>query len=279
MDRFDILAARKSHGILSEEEARELEALAKQYPKLGQRLVELEEMGIFMSEFAPLLESMEDAPAAEFPEHRMGQFTSAVWKEFRHTVPSRPRFGIVELLLRHGFSISAVGLLALAVIFAFQHTSGRIVLKPVAGTVGAAPVSRVIEFGVYNPVTELDYSPEQLLSLLNVDTRTFLSGMEKLNSLAAAPVVKPLSFDMADAFEQWKGDDLGKDTLARVWVDQNMERIYIMRRQGGTLEQTVRELPRDSSERDQFIRSTIQSLSRPTGRQVGGTPLASNEKA
>ena len=278
MDRFDILAARKSHGTLSEEEARELEALGKQYPKLGQRLVELEEMGIFMSEFAPLLESMDDAPAAEFPEHRMGQFTSAVWKEFRHTVPARPRFSFFQWMLRHGFAMTAACLVAVMVYGTLTHASSRIVVNPVAGTDGDGS-KRVIEFGVYNPVTELEYSPEQLLSLLNVDARTFLSGMEKLNSLAAAPVVKPLSFDMADAFEQWKGDDLGKDTLARVWVDQNMERIYIMRRQGGALEQTVRELPRDSTERDQFIRSTIQSLSRHAGHQADTTPLASNENA
>jgi hypothetical protein len=275
MDRFDILAARKSHGALSEEEARELEALATQYPKLGQRLVELDEMGIFMAEFAPLLDSMDDAPAAEFPEHRMGQFTSSVWKEFRHTVPSRPRFSLFQWILRHGFTMAATCLLALLVAAAYNHQTGGLIVTPVAADDG----KRVIEFGVYSPVTELDYSPEQLLSLLNVDARTFLSGMEKLNSLAAAPVVKPLSFDMADAFEQWKGDDLGKDTLARVWVDQNMERIYIMRRQGGALEQTVRDLPRDSTERDQFIRSTIQSLSRHAAHQAGSTPLASNENA
>jgi hypothetical protein len=275
MDRFDILAARKAHGDLSAEEARELESLVRQYPKLGERLVELDEMGIFMEEFAPLLESMEDAPAAEFPEHRMGQFTSAVWKEFRHTVPERPRFSLLGWIFRNGFTLSALALVTLLVVTNFTQSPGRILLNAQAQDGG----TRVIEFGVYNPVTELDYSPQQLLDLLNVDTRTFLTGVGRLNTLAAAPVIKPLSFDMADAFEQWKGDDLGHDTLARVWVDQNMERLYIMRRQGGTLEQTVHDLPRDATARDQVIRATIQNLSRAASRQTASNPLASVDKA
>jgi hypothetical protein len=260
MDRFDVLAARRAHGTLSEEESRELDALVKQYPKLGQRLVELDEMDVFLKEFAPLLESVDDAPAAQFPEHRMGQFTSAVWQEFRHQVPERPRFSWFQWALRHSFALSAACAMVLLVATTLTRKPEQIVIVPVDGGENAA--TRIIEFGVYNPVTELDYAPEQLLSLLNVDTRTFLSGMEKLNNLAKAPVIKPLSFEMADAFEQWKGDDLSGETLARVWVDPNMERLYIMQRQDGRLEQTVRDLPRDSGERDKLIRSTIQTLSR-----------------
>lgn len=264
MERFDILAARLAHGSLSEEEARELEVLVSEYPKLGERLVEMEEMGVFLKEFAPLLEAAEDAPAAQFPEHRMGQFTTAVWEEFRPNVPARPRFSIVQWLLRHSFSLSfATAVVALAVT--------TVNLQPAKYLVGkqGAEVQHVIEFGVYNPVTELDYSPEQFLDLFNVDTQQFLSGVGKLNSLATPPAIKPLTFEMADAFEQWKGDALAKNTVARVWVDKDMERLYIMQREGETLEQTVRELPRDSGEREQMIRSTIQSLSQDAVRMQG----------
>jgi anti-sigma factor RsiW len=271
--QFEQLCAKSLADRLSPQESRELEALLEDNPKRREELEQLREVDPLLNEFGPLIEALEEPPPASFPEHRMGQLKTAVWEEFRDRVPQRKAPNVFSWLWDHAFPVTAAAAAGMMVVMLVLSppqgpNSGTPELATATATVNAAEensatvddtVVRVVEFGVYNPVVYGDYTVQDLLSRLDARTEDALGAVDELNAVAE-PFVRHLSFEMNDAFEQWKANVMDKSTYARVWVDKDLDTLHVLKRQDGRILEVSHDLPDDREAREALIRETLDEL-------------------
>ncbi len=262
-ERFNLLCAKSLANRLSPEEEQEFQDLLTAEPERRQVLDELQTVSPLLKEFTPLMDAMEDAPPANFPEHRMGQFKSAVWEEFRDRVPQRSKPNVFAWLWDRAMPISAAaaaGIVVVGLVLAPPDNPQPGTELTQAGVTAPGQDTRRVEFGVYNPVGYGDYTVQALVDRLNIRAEDALGKVDELNAVA-----EPLIFEMADAFEQWKGDSMDSTTYARVWLDRDLDTLHIVTRQGERLEKTSRNLPEDDEKRQAVIEQTLQDLSNGEG--------------
>jgi hypothetical protein len=289
LTRAEELLIAKAAGNLTADQLEELKALREAQPELLELEDEMDHVDAVLREFGPLIEARDFPPVAQFPEYRMGQFTTAVWENFRDTVPARERASIWQGLWHQAFPLGASALAAVAIVyFAGFHEwkkdtpvadSGTIAVEPVAIAVASDSVtppatdsslatmvvaaqpspSPVIEFGVYDPVSSEDYGFRDLLSRFDVTRDEALGAVDALNKVAQ-PMVRSLSFELIDGFEQWKNDSFPTQTMARVWIDGDLDTLHVVRRDGDEIEMSSQDLPLDEDKRDAMIREALANL-------------------
>jgi len=223
-DSFTALALRVIAGEAAADERRALEAELSSAPSRREEFEQLKLTHEILRVTAPMAEAAR-ATTPELPAHRVNELRTAVRQHFGPAASrskSTAPFGEWIPALRWLFAGSGVAVLGFAVvIFCFA--------------------SRTIEVGLY--------------------TVDLARNGDKSITAADVPSARLVQFDYDAPFDQWQNQPLAWNERAKIWVDNEHDLLYIVRRVslGHVVTETRPLAPTNEGQREQ-IRQAVQTL-------------------